>query len=550
MVHCTLYKITKKTNSTRRPEDITGIFSAERNGEFKGRQSLLAPVVDFVGVTETTIPPAGQDPETYAPRFNYAYIKEFERYYFITEWTFEGGIWTAQMSVDVLATYRDEILSMSAYVLRSSSYHNPNVIDNIFPTAAEYSVEEDQQYLWAGADFTSGSIIFGVISQDGTTTTGAVCYYACSPQTFRQIMKRLLSSPDYMSIDTAEVGEQLQKAIINPSQYFISASFVPDRIYDGKSSNQTLYVGWWNIGTYNLAPLTAFPSQMYSAGPYGFNVPKHPQSEALGQWLNCSPYTTAELEFWPWGIMPVDCEKLIGFNNILVNYSYDLITGVGLLTVRGRDTASGEYVQILKNTCQFSTPLQLAQITVDYSAMNTGTGIAAVAAGAAEKGESMINNLKANASSLLSSIKGTWNLFKSAVTGNADTRALAAQQFQEAGAAQERKTEVDIADVAAGIGDAVNSALASPVVKGGAGGVMMYAQPMKFRCFFRKIVATAPDDVGYPACRYFKLGDISGFCKVLDAHFEAASATSNEQEIANKYLESGFFLEYPYEGGM
>ena len=135
MVHCTLYKISKKTNSTRRPEDIAGIFSAERNGEFKGRQSLLAPVVDFVGVTETTIPPAGQDPETYAPRFNYAYIKEFERYYFITEWTFEGGIWTAQMSVDVLATYRDEILAMNAYVLRSSSYHNPKVIDTIFPAA-------------------------------------------------------------------------------------------------------------------------------------------------------------------------------------------------------------------------------------------------------------------------------------------------------------------------------------------------------------------------------------------------------------------------------
>ena len=544
MVHCTLYKIAKKTNSTRRPEDIAGIFSAERNGEFKGRQSLLAPVVNFVGVTETTIPPAGQDPVTYAPRFNYAYIKEFERYYFITEWTFDGGIWTAQMSVDVLATYRDEILAMNAYVLRSSSYHNPKVIDTIFPAATEYEVKTSSFTPWANCDFTTGSVIFGVISQDGTTTTGAVCYYACSPQTFRQIMNRLLSSPNYMNINTDEVGEQLQKAIINPSQYLVSANYVPDNIHEGYAALRTLYVGWWNIGQYQLAPLTEYPGQKYSRA-WGFVNYQHPQTEQLGVWVNTSPYTTAQLEFWPWGIMPIDTEKLIWYDELTVAINYDLITGVGLLQLIARKKETGESAVISANTCQFATPLQIAQITVDYGALNVGTGIAATAAGVATSGQSLINNLKSYTKSTISNVKGYFNLLKGLVTGNNNTTQTAYSQFHDADAEKAQVTDVDIADIAGGVGDALNSALASPVVRGGAGGIMMYGMAARLTYFYRQILPQAPEDIGRPACRYFRLGDITGFCKILEAHFEANRATTNEQEIVNKYLESGFYLEYP-----
>ena len=176
-----------------------------------------------------------------------------------------------------------------------------------------------------------------------------------------------------------------------------------------------------------------------------------------------------------------------------------------------------------------------------------GTGIAATAAGVATSGQSLINNLKSYTKSTISNVKGYFNLLKGLVTGNTNTAQTAYSQFHDAEAEKAQVTDVDIADIAGGVGDALNSALASPVVRGGAGGIMMYGMAARLTYFYRQILPQAPEDIGRPACRYFKLGDITGFCKILEAHFEANRATTNEQEIVNKYLESGFYLEYPTE---
>lgn len=83
------------------------------------------------------------------PRFNYAYIPELERYYMIDDITvYREGIVDISMSVDVLMSFKRDILSSIAVVDKQSMIQNGDeyiddgslVTDNLmFTTITEYS---------------------------------------------------------------------------------------------------------------------------------------------------------------------------------------------------------------------------------------------------------------------------------------------------------------------------------------------------------------------------------------------------------------------------
>lgn len=46
--------------------------------------------------------------------YNYAYIPAFSRYYWINNWSVDGGLWYGALSVDALASWKAEIGSTDA----------------------------------------------------------------------------------------------------------------------------------------------------------------------------------------------------------------------------------------------------------------------------------------------------------------------------------------------------------------------------------------------------------------------------------------------------
>lgn len=64
------------------------------------------------------------------PNFNYVYINEFNRYYFITSITsVRNNLWEIDLTIDVLMSYKDGIKSLKAFVDRNASVTNPMLID-------------------------------------------------------------------------------------------------------------------------------------------------------------------------------------------------------------------------------------------------------------------------------------------------------------------------------------------------------------------------------------------------------------------------------------
>lgn len=65
--------------------------------------------------------------------FNYAYITEFSRYYYVTGVSSEvNGLIAVAMHVDVLMTYKSQIASAKAIVRRQENRYNTYLDDGIF----------------------------------------------------------------------------------------------------------------------------------------------------------------------------------------------------------------------------------------------------------------------------------------------------------------------------------------------------------------------------------------------------------------------------------
>ncbi len=62
---------------------------------------------------------------------NYCYCAEFKRYYYITNITIEnGGIYRIDCAVDVLMTYKNEILNTNAIITRAGTDYNVLIGDS------------------------------------------------------------------------------------------------------------------------------------------------------------------------------------------------------------------------------------------------------------------------------------------------------------------------------------------------------------------------------------------------------------------------------------
>lgn len=89
---------------------------------------------------------------------NYAYITEFERYYFINNIVLKGNLFEVHMHVDVLSTYKDVIRSNSAVISRQEKQYNLYLRDGAMKTYANPHIQVSQ----FPNGFTDYNFIFSV----------------------------------------------------------------------------------------------------------------------------------------------------------------------------------------------------------------------------------------------------------------------------------------------------------------------------------------------------------------------------------------------------
>ena len=102
-------------------KDLTPVSTL--TGTLRNESSVVDPVV------------AIEDADLLLLSANYAYISEFGRYYFITNIeSVRQHLWRVSMHVDVLYTFRDQIITNSAIIERNENEYDLKLNDGLFQT--------------------------------------------------------------------------------------------------------------------------------------------------------------------------------------------------------------------------------------------------------------------------------------------------------------------------------------------------------------------------------------------------------------------------------
>lgn len=358
-VYITLFKFEKVNNSTKRPNMDDGT-------RFECRINMPCTV------TRPNVALTFDDNSIY-PDYNYCYIDQFHRYYFISEWTYANGIWFADCRVDTLASWWDDLKDTTQYVTRNATVYDTYCQDLLYPTTTKQQIVNTPFFDRAPFEniLSNGYYICGIVG-NGNGQMGSMTYYRFTPQQFEQLGQFLFGNADWCYSENAFTTIELFKASFNPIQYIQKCFWLPIDV-PVKKAVSSINIGWWNIGL-TASPLSGATVLINTS----VTVPVHPQY-SRGKYMNAAPFSRYTLVFKPYGELPIDASYIAHEATIDMEVKVDPFTGDSVLTLK--NGAGNNYYVARAN---LAVPIQITQSTT-----NIGGGITSLISGIAS---TMSNN--------------------------------------------------------------------------------------------------------------------------------------------------------------
>lgn len=470
MITANFYIFSKKENSTARP---TGTGTAI-DIEIKSASSIFFPYIVV-----------NRGASTSAPGYNYCYIANFRRYYWITEWIWNEGLWECSLKCDVLATYKSEIGNESLYALRAAYSYDGSIVDNLYPAKTGCSFSQSADWTMSGSGGFGASYILGVVSKD--PDFGSIVYYAMNSSNLGTVIDELLDDTILTDngFSTADATLALQKSLVDPMQFIKSCVYLPFTL--SELSNLSNSASAVNIFDWTLTATakTVRPPTPVTTVSHSFTITKHPQAATRGKFLNQAPYTYLTLVAPPFGVIDLDASAFVDASTVDVTVKVDMPTGLGILTI-----SNGSQV-INRIEASVGVPIQLSQVSRDYvGAVIGGVGGIISGIGAAATGNP------------LGAINGVMN----------------------------------------GIGSAVEGMKPKSQSIGSGGSYAQVRGSWFLEAQFFNIVDDDLAHNGRPLCQMIQPKNIPGYMLIQDGDVAIAGTQEEAAEI-KRYLETGFFYE-------
>ena len=533
MFTITLYNFNKKINSTKKPTD-SGLSYVNLSCEMKSSSSILFPVVDVrLGNTVTPV-----------PLFNYAYIQEFKRYYWIDDIEYSVGYWTISMHCDALATFQEDILNSWQYVVRSASEYDETIADTLYMTKSyNFNMEMlTKSYQGIGGDtrkvyvtdsngttsaeyffgigITSGYFIIGIV---GNNTTG-VTYYCMGNASFKAFISSALT---FTPSDMTDVSTGVANAVFNPIQYVTSVRWFPIKPYYASTTSSIKVGGYAIPGSYTAGIID---TGSVSKVNFEIEIPKHYSGK---QFMNLSPFTELNLVFQPFGMIPLDTTKLYNSNSVSIQLSIDFCAGMCTLYVSRESPGSGTpFISglIYSVSMEYGVTLPISSLVMDWKA------------GAVVSAMQFVKTLFTpdQTSTKTASKYSAPATRKSA--GSSSFPTIAQRNLPE-----RTDTSINAIDLLDKAMDLTASALGQVSTTGAIGSFMAFTEG-----YFPYIIAWFKDSVmidrkrfGSPLYKQKKLSDLSGFCVCMNATLQTTNISAMQEEIGTiqTLLNNGVYLE-------
>lgn len=562
MFSIVLYKFSKKLNSTALPTNSTPHDTFSCN--FLDSQSIVSPIIV---IEDTKAEPSDMS------SYNYAYIENLGRYYFIHNTVILGtDRYCYYLQVDVLASFRASILASTQYVIRSTNNYNEYIIDKMYPTlpmptSDQFAIEtkldnivyalDNKTGSWVQKDFfnaifSDGCIVFGVTG----VGSASVNYYVADVTYFRQFLNGVVTATP-TGFNWGNLPTGVQATMSNLMQYITFAKWLP---FFPESGNLGTLVTSIALGSTDI-PITR--AYKVTAGlhheelRFSLTVPDHPLvNEHL--YYNFSPYREVGLFFFPIGIVPIDTSKLYATQqSVFVTMNVDLASGDTLFVVSS--SGDGIYHEDDLDNVLHSSIGNIA-VNISLSDYSLSMEAALASAGAGFIGNALSSTFgAAQGSEIHTSSSGATHgghggtfepLPRAALTGH---NVIPVSNIV-------KNTKQDLSGIVASIGnglgsfgdilttlsDFISSSFGQITMKGKTDSfAMFYNMPAVF-CWFKKHGTEDYNRFGRPFCEQKSLSLCSGFCICKNSYISTFAGTQPlnvEINSINNLLDTGIYVE-------
>ena len=540
MFEIKLYTFDKKPNSTKRPPATAGVTLY---CDMKTPSSIYSPVID-IKMTNNNV-----------PQYNYAYIQEFKRYYFITNTVYNLGVWTMSLAVDLLASFKNDIFNSRQYVIRSASASNEYIIDTLYRTYRD----DDTNLFWKSDPITSverlkstdntwvsvspfnqdvedGYFMVGVV---GSTNTG-VTYYIMGCVEFQIFLQKAFTTvPSGMTdVDTGTAS-----AIYNSLQYITTCRWYPVKPLAANAGTYTRYVSVGSLSIdlgYNDANCIVMDGQTIEQFRTSIDIPVHPQYDSNKKYLRYAPYTEIGLYMQPFGTVPIDTTKLIGSDRLQLYWYVDYCGGCTTLEIR--NNATNNHMLVATATAEYGVPVPVSTLVYDWKG--------ALAVGAANFIKTTIENegngflgvqFTGNTVNGKEQVSVPYSIYGNTLAG--DIAADIARGVRATSQQLKADGNLDLLNTAVNIAGASLGQLSTV---GAQGSFLTYNMDMPYLyAWFSKIADTDPTKFGYPLCKVKRIDQLSGYCLCLDASIDYSDniPLAIESQGVATMLNTGIFIE-------
>lgn len=328
MLTIKLYQFSKNKNSTKQPDN--SVTQVSYSALMKTASSLINPVIT---IKESPI------------GYNYCYIADFERYYFITDMTYALGEWELSLSVDSLASFKSDLGNVTTLVLRSASNKSGYLRDNLYPLSDNYTKNVQT---WAPYDISSSGYYYVTAIGNRADSIRTV---RMSESTFESFFQQLMNYGNDATLwQSAE--QALMNQVYNPVNYVTSAYWCPID-FAISAGSQAFTVGNYQL---TLSGAASYVSARYYTFSHTFSIGDHPQASVRGMYCNGSPFTEHKLNAGPFGIIAVPADLLNqSSNSVTVNICIDTRNGSAVMV------ASANGVKFARVNSSLGVDIPIAQ---------------------------------------------------------------------------------------------------------------------------------------------------------------------------------------------
>lgn len=290
--------------------------------------------------------------------YNYFHIPDFNRYYFVENVTFLGNnLYQIQGSSDSMASFREDILASTQYILRAANGYDSDIPDMMYPAKGGRKViYHGDAVAPAIPNYNSGTFILGAIGENDGAAGVPVTYYALDFVAMGALNDYLFNSANYGSM----ISDDIVKAFFNPMDYIVSCIYFPYAIATAQWQDSDIYFGWFKTDGINAKKLGDYK---YTDTGLSFEFPIE---KPYNDYRKLNPWTQYQL----WCIdqfIDLPPEKLYNYSTLNVSVELDLVVGLANCEVYARNPGDAESSAVVARTsCQFGCPVSMAQLRQDW----------------------------------------------------------------------------------------------------------------------------------------------------------------------------------------